>query len=80
MKQRGIRTLDIFVSTLSSLSNGKLPDNFVVTLPKVTSKDQVTALIDLFEILEDKTELEKGSLKMEFMVRRSRIFASRKDT
>ena len=68
MKNRGIRTLDIFLTTLSELSGGKLPDNFVVTLPKVTSKEQVSALIDLFEILEDKTLLPKGSLKMEFMV------------
>ena len=68
MKNRGIRTLDIFISTLSHLSGGKLPENFVVTLPKVTSPQQITALIDLFEILENKTELDKGSLKMEIMV------------
>ena len=29
MKKRGIRTLDIFISTLSNLSKGNLPDKFV---------------------------------------------------
>jgi hypothetical protein len=32
-KNRAIRTLDIFVSTLSEKTNGILPNNFVVTLP-----------------------------------------------
>ncbi len=68
MKERGIRTLGLFISTLSSLSGGQLPDHFVVTLPKVTSKEQISALIDLFEVLEKKTSLKEGSLKMEFMV------------
>ena len=30
LKERGTRTLDIFVSTLSAETNGKLPENFVV--------------------------------------------------
>ena len=40
---RGIRTLDLFLSTL--LTGGRLPQNFVVTLPKVTVVEQVTALL-----------------------------------
>ncbi|MBL4657928.1 MAG: hypothetical protein JKX73_08010, partial [Flavobacteriales bacterium] len=42
MKERSIRTLDIFISTLSEATGGKLPDNFVVTLPKVTVPEQVS--------------------------------------
>jgi hypothetical protein len=45
-----------------------LPDNFVVTLPKVTIPEQITALIGLFEIFERDHNLPEGSLKMEFMV------------
>ena len=33
MKERGLRTLDIFVSTLIKETGGKLPENFVVMLP-----------------------------------------------
>jgi len=67
-KRRAIRTLDIFISTLSEKTNGKLPDNFVVTLPKVTIPEQVSALIQFFKILEEKTELSSGSLKLELMI------------
>ncbi len=68
LKNRSVRTLDIFVSTLLEASGGKLPDNFVVTLPKVQIPEQVSALVKLFEVIEKNTGLKQGSLKMEFMV------------
>src|SRR5213075_660882 len=37
LRARSIRTLDIFVSTVLDQAGGKLPDNFVVTLPKITT-------------------------------------------
>ena len=61
---RSLRTLDIFLTALG----GKLPPHFVVTLPKITGPDQVTALIDAFEALEPKLGLLAGSLKMEPMI------------
>lgn len=68
MKERGLRTLDLFISTLVKASGGKLPDNFIVMLPKVTIPEQVTTLVDIFEILEEELGLSSGSLKMEMMV------------
>jgi len=68
MKERGLRTLDIFVTTLVNESGGKLPDNFVVMLPKVTISEQVTTLVSFFKILEQQLNLPAGSLKMEMMV------------
>jgi citrate lyase beta subunit len=68
LKDRGCRTLDIFVTTLVEASGGKLPDNFVIMLPKVTIPEQITALIDLLELLEAANRMEAGSLKMEIMV------------
>ncbi|MEA1881449.1 MAG: phosphoenolpyruvate kinase, partial [Candidatus Marinimicrobia bacterium] len=47
---------------------GKLPDNFVVTLPKITIPEQVSALVHLFDTLETKTGIPTGSLKMELMI------------
>ena len=41
---RSIRTLDIFISTLIKETGGKLPENFVVTLPKIVVAAQVTTL------------------------------------
>lgn len=68
LKERGSRTLDIFVSTLAHATNGKLPDNFVVMLPKVTIPDQVAALVRLFELIESNTSVTEGALKCEMMV------------
>lgn len=68
MKERGLRTLDLFVSTLVKASGGKLPNNFIVMLPKVTIPEQVTTLVEVFEILEEELGLPSGILKMEMMV------------
>ena len=68
LRARSARSLDIFVSTLVEKSGGKLPDNFVVTLPKITIPEQVSALIDIFESLETNNGLASGSLKMEMMI------------
>src|SRR6202012_4075102 len=59
-RRRAIRTLDGFLAEL--LSHGPLPDGFVVTLPKVTSADQVTAMLRLCEGLEQAHGLETGRL------------------
>jgi hypothetical protein len=63
-----MRTLDIFVSTLLQETNGQLPANFVVTLPKITVPEQAGALADIFDSLEQHTGLAGGSLKMEMMI------------
>jgi citrate lyase beta subunit len=68
LRERSIRTLDIFITTLLEASGGKLPGNFVVTLPKVVIPEQVAALSDLYDILEEKLGLEAGSLKFEIMI------------
>lgn len=68
LKYRGVRTLDIFLSTLLSQTNGKLPDNFIVMLPKVTISQQIEALVKFFEVIEMQFSLPAGTLKMEMMV------------
>ncbi len=68
LKERGFRTLDIFLTTLLTETQGKLPNNFVVMLPKVTITEQITALISFFKIIEETFKLPQNSLKMEIMV------------
>jgi len=68
LRARSVRTLDIFVTTVLEQSKGSLPGNFVVTLPKITIPEQVAALADLFDLLEQQTGLAAGSLKMEMMI------------
>jgi len=67
-KNRAIRTLDLFITSLLKKTTGKFPDNFVVTLPKVTIPEQVSALVHLFDALEAKTGIPAGSLKLELMI------------
>jgi citrate lyase beta subunit len=68
LRARSMRTLDIFVSTLVEKAGGRLPENFVVTQPKITIPEQVGALTDLFELLEQANGLQAGSLKLEMMI------------
>jgi citrate lyase beta subunit len=65
---RSQRTLDLFVSALAAASRGKVPENFVVTLPKVTIPEQVTALAALLALLEKKHRIAPGALRIELMV------------
>jgi citrate lyase beta subunit len=65
---RSLRTLDVFLTELLGNTNGSLPANFVVTLPKIQSKTDVLVLVDAFEQLEDRLDIEHGALRVEFMV------------
>lgn len=65
---RSLRTLDLFVTNFAKEMNGEIPENFVITLPKITHVSQVEALVSAMECLESKLSLPSKSLKMEFMV------------
>lgn len=73
LKNRGVRTLDLFLTTLLEKTNGKLPDNFIVMLPKVTIPEQVSTMVRLLEIIEKKNNLALSALKMETMVEATQI-------
>lgn len=65
---RSARTLDLFLTTLFEETGKKLPANFVVTLPKISSEKQIVALVRLMEMLEKRFQLPSGILKLEVMV------------
>lgn len=65
---RAIRTLDLFLGTLARETDRRLPDNFVVTLPKVTVIDQVSALASLLEQLERHLGFPERAVPFEIMV------------
>jgi citrate lyase beta subunit len=73
LKNRGVRTLDIFLTTLLEKTTGKLPDNFIVMLPKVTIPEQVTTMVRFMEIIEKKNNLAPQTVKMETMVEATQI-------
>jgi citrate lyase beta subunit len=66
--RRAVRTLDLFLTNLLEKTGGKLPENFVVTLPKVENPAQVAALVELLEEFERATHLPEKSLKLEILI------------
>lgn len=68
LRHRAIRTLDLVLTTLLDDTGGRLPDNFVVTLPKITAPEQITFLAELLAEFERKHRLESKTLKFEVMV------------
>jgi citrate lyase beta subunit len=69
VRDRGIRTLDIFLTGLTEA--GDLPDGLVLTLPKVTYPEQVTAMVRLLEAFEKARGLEPGRLGFEIQIETS---------
>ncbi|GAQ67280.1 DUF6986 family protein [Streptomyces scabiei] len=69
VRDRGIRTLDIFLTGL--LAAGGLPDGLVLTLPKVTYTEQVTAMVRLLEAFEKARGLEPGRIGFEIQIETS---------
>jgi citrate lyase beta subunit len=67
-KLRGARTLELFIDALLTASGGVLPENFVITLPKVNIPEQPRTLVRLLEILETRHRLPAGTLRFELMV------------
>ncbi|MGA2510897.1 MAG: phosphoenolpyruvate kinase [Candidatus Acidiferrales bacterium] len=68
LRERSIRTLDIFLSELAAKSRGELPKRFYVTLPKVALPDEVAALADICSRLEPMLDFEPGALRIELMI------------
>ena len=69
VRDRGIRTTDIFLTGL--MENGGLPDGLVLTLPKVTYPEQVTAFVRLLEAFEKVHGLDAGRLGFEIQIETS---------
>jgi citrate lyase beta subunit len=61
--ERGARTLDIFLTTL-----GRKPPGLALTFPKVTSSGQVSALVELLEVLEDRLGWPPGTVRFEIQI------------
>ncbi|MGI8782251.1 MAG: DUF6986 family protein [Acidobacteriota bacterium] len=68
LRARSIRTLDLFLTALATETGARLPDGFVVTLPKVVIPEEPALLALIFEQLESATGLPGGSMKFELMI------------
>jgi citrate lyase beta subunit len=66
--KRAVRTLDLFLTNLLDETGGKLPENFVVTLPKITRREEVETLAALLDEFESAKNLANGAIKIEIMI------------
>ncbi|WP_443741612.1 DUF6986 family protein [Streptomyces humicola] len=66
VRDRGIRTLDIFLTGL--MEAGGLPEGLVLTLPKVTFPEQVSAMVRLCEEFEKARGLGQGRIGFEIQI------------
>jgi citrate lyase beta subunit len=64
---RSLRTLDLWVSAFVS-AHGGWRDGLVVTLPKITHPEQVTACAEALDALEKKLGLTSGVIPIELMI------------
>ncbi|MFF3737719.1 DUF6986 family protein [Streptomyces sp. NPDC002566] len=69
VRDRGIRTLDVFLTGLTAA--GPLPGGLLLTLPKVTYPQQVTAMVRLLEAFEKAHGLTPGRLGFEIQIETS---------
>ncbi|MET0898870.1 MAG: aldolase [Mycobacterium sp.] len=65
-RRRGVRTLQLFMQTLVDADG--LTDGFVITLPKVTSVEQVEAFVFALGRVEQSCALDPGTLRFEIQV------------
>ena len=68
LRPRALRTAELFLNRLLKESGGRLPANFVVTLPKITASGQVAALANLLAHIESTHGLTPGAIRIELMV------------
>ena len=77
-KERAIRTLDIYLTTLLFETKGRLPNNFLITLPKIENSEEVKIFIDLLKELEEKNSLPEGLLQFEMMIETPQVIINEK--
>ena len=65
---RAVKTLEIFLDTFLDHTSNKIPENFVVTLPKVTDRKQVKELCKRLAKIEKERGLVKTSIGVEIMI------------
>ena len=76
LRGRSVRTLDLVLTTLLDQA-GRLPEHFVITLPKITIAEQVHFAVTVLGRLERELGLDAGTLRFEVMVETPQIILDR---
>jgi citrate lyase beta subunit len=67
-KRRSLRTFDLFLTRLLDKTGNTVPANFVVTLPKITTPQQVAALSSACDAFEYWRDIARETLQFELMI------------
>ena len=78
LRVRSIRTLERVMTGL--VEGGGIPDNWVVTIPKITIIEQMEYTVAVLRSLEKKLGLTDGELRFEVMVETPQIILDRDGT
>ena len=65
---RSLRTLDLLLTHLGEHTGGDLPEDFVVTLPKVAVPEQVQVVSRVLDELENRLGIRAGTVKISIMI------------
>jgi citrate lyase beta subunit len=68
LHERSLRTLELFVTTLSRTTDRRLPPNFVITIPKILTPVHVATVARACSALERRLRLSAGALRLELMI------------
>ena len=74
---RSLRTLDLLLTTLAGETGGRLPNNFVIALPKVSDPEAVASFVEAVSLLEERCGFPAGSIGVEIMVETPRAIVDR---
>jgi len=67
-RRRSLRTLDVLLTRLADETGGRLPDNFLITLPKVDEEEDVKSFTEAIGLIEEKCGFRRDSIAIEIMV------------
>jgi hypothetical protein len=72
LRARSVRTLDLVLTALWKRT-GAFPENFVITVPKITILEQVDYAVSVLQRLEHKLGMPDGALRFEVMIETPQI-------
>lgn len=73
LKERSLNTLYLFIKTLTEETGGKIPERFIITLPKLISPKQAGILSKVLTSIEKEFGLTENSIKTEVMIETPQI-------
>lgn len=72
-RKRALNTLDLFLGAFLDKSSGKLPDNFLITLPKIETLEEIESFNETLSEMEFRAGLKLGTLKTELMIEEPKL-------